>query len=130
MAYIWNKNLEIGDSKIDEQHRQLVDIYNSLLIACKENKGFDVLEETLDFMVEYAEQHLADEEALQRMVNFPEQLRHKALHEDFKRVAIDLIAQFKSEGPTPTIVIKLNAKVGDWLINHIQTEDAKISAYL
>jgi hemerythrin len=97
--------------------------------ACSARKGRDELESSLNFLCDYTVQHFSDEEALQRQINFPEYERHKRLHDGFKVTVANLVAQFKDEGPSSALVIKLSTDIGDWLIKHIKREDVKVASY-
>ena len=130
MAYIWSSDLEIGNALIDNQHKQLIVTYNDLLKACSCASGSTKINETLDFLVAYTVRHFADEEAYQKRINYPSYSLHKKMHDDFKVVVGDLAQKLKTEGPTTAIIVAVNNKVGTWLVNHIKSEDKKISAYL
>lgn len=43
MAYSWTADLETGNAKIDDQHKQLFVAINNLLEACSKGKGRDAL---------------------------------------------------------------------------------------
>jgi hemerythrin-like metal-binding protein len=130
MAYEWNKSYEIGNPAIDAQHKQLVDMFNGLMSACTSRKGHEEIERALHFLVEYTVKHFADEEEWQKKINYPEYKKHKQLHADFCKTVAALFTQFRTEGASSGMVVKLNSSVGTWLINHIRQEDAKIRAFL
>jgi hemerythrin len=130
MAFMWNTALETGHSVIDSQHKELVKAVNSLLTACKEGQASDKVEATLNFLVSYTKRHFSEEEKLQKESNYPNFVNHRKLHEDFVQVVADLAAELKRAGPTPIIVNKIIRNIGDWLVNHIQREDAQIAAHL
>jgi hemerythrin-like metal-binding protein len=129
MTITWNEELEVGLEIIDTQHKELIERFNTLMNACSAGKGRDELESSLDFLRDYTVQHFSDEEALQRKINFPEFERHKGLHEGFKVTVANLVTQFKNEGPSSALVVKLSTDVGDWLIKHIKREDVKVASY-
>ena len=45
MAYNYTPDLETGNAKIDEQHKELIAAINNLLDACSKGKGRDTLHE-------------------------------------------------------------------------------------
>jgi hemerythrin len=130
LAYIWSNELATGNTAIDTQHKQLVKALNDLLEACNSGKGRTQLNETMQFLINYTVQHFKDEEALQQKYNYPDYPNHKKLHETFKVTVTDMAKQFQTEGPTITMVSKLNAGMGGWLVNHIQREDKKIADHI
>jgi hemerythrin len=105
-------------------------MFNDLITACSSGKGSAELEKSLGFLVDYTVKHFADEESWQSSVNYPEYQKHRQIHNDFKAKVTGLVAQFKKDGPTPVILVTLNSAVGEWLINHIRQEDAKIGSFV
>lgn len=126
----WSDEYLLGDEKVDNQHKRIFRMVNDLLKACDE--GFDVvlLQETLDFLVNYAVQHFNDEEELQRRCNFPELESHRQEHEDFKKTVLDYAEEFKKGGSSADLSNVLNQVVVTWLIKHVSYEDQKISQYI
>lgn len=130
MAFSWNKNLETGNTMIDQQHRQLIDAINNLLQACSSGKGRTEIEKTMQFLYNYTAKHFSDEEKLQVQYRYPDYANHKRYHEEFKKVVKELGIQLQKEGPTIALVGKVNTSVGGWLLNHIQREDVKVAAHI
>lgn len=58
----WLKKYETTIDIIDEQHKGLVDLINNLRIANEENRGKEILRETIFKLVEYTKIHFNDEE--------------------------------------------------------------------
>mgnify|MGYP001625732910 CR=1 FL=1 len=130
MAYQFTKDLETGNRVIDSEHRQLIDAVNSLLEACAKGQGRAQVLNTAHFLLNYTKQHFSDEEAIQVKNRYPDYVRHKKIHEDFKKTAADLVQKIENEGPTVANVGLVNTLLAGWLINHIKGEDKKLAAYL
>lgn len=130
MAYQFTKDLETGNSVIDSEHRQLIAAVNSLLDACSKGQGRTQLSSTANFLLNYTEKHFADEEAIQSKNHYPDYLRHKKIHDDFKKTAAGLVKKIEDEGPTVANVGQINTLLAGWLLNHIKGEDKKLAAYL
>ena len=135
MAYKWDSKLEIGDKTIDDQHKELVVMYNKLLAICASEmanlteKNAEI-EKALNFLCTYTVKHFTDEELLQKNCGFPGYEEHRAQHEEFKMKAYTLSEKFKEIGFSDKFATILNTQVGLWLITHIQDEDSKIAAYI
>jgi hemerythrin len=129
MTY-WRDSLLIGVDKIDLQHRKLVGIVDEVMAACIEERGRDVVEKALDFLLNYTKEHFEDEEALQAEVGYPGLEAHKRIHDQFIMTASALMNDFMEKGPRPTLVKTLNVTLVDWLVNHICTEDKKIGEFI
>jgi hemerythrin len=115
---------------IDTQHKQLIQAINDLLDACSSGQGRAKLDSTLAFLASYTAKHFSDEEKLQQQSKYPDYANHKKLHDGFKKVVSDLSRELKTEGPTITLVSKVNSSIGGWLVTHIKREDTKVAAHI
>ncbi|MDR1531689.1 MAG: hemerythrin family protein [Clostridiales bacterium] len=129
-TYIWNDMWTTGIPLMDSQHKQLFDALNALLDACSNNRASEQVDKTLNFLANYTVKHFGDEERLQIQYGYPDFASHKKLHDNFKKFVSELAAEIKAEGPTVPLIAKVNFGVGDWLIQHIYTEDKKIAEYI
>lgn len=130
MAYQFTKDLETGNSVIDSEHRQLIEAVNSLLEACSKGQGRAQLLNTAHFLLDYTKKHFADEEAIQLKNHYPDYARHKKIHEDFKKTAVEFVNKIEKEGATVANVGQINTLLAGWLLKHIKGEDKKLAAYL
>lgn len=130
MAYAWTKELETGNAMIDAQHKQLIEAINHLLDACSKGQGRGEIEKTLNFLNDYVVKHFSDEEALQMKYKYPGYAEHKTFHEGYKKVVRDIIADYRRDGATITLVGKVNSSIAGWLVNHIKREDVKVAAHI
>lgn len=122
--------LTTGISKIDEQHKELINRFNSILHACNHGKGKEEVKSLLQFLGEYVKSHFATEEELQLRYRYPEYTPHKQEHVGFIRDFNKLQGQFDEEGATLSLGIKTNQALVDWLIRHINGTDKKLAAFL
>ncbi|MCL2604632.1 MAG: hemerythrin family protein [Defluviitaleaceae bacterium] len=128
--YTWSAELEIGEATIDAQHKWLVDTYNALMRNYNEEHGISELLTALTHLYDYTEKHFNYEESVQLNIGFPDYDRHKLLHENFKKSALNLVEKVKAEGPSKEYAKLLNATIGAWLIKHVKMEDLKIKNYI
>ena len=126
----WSEDYELGSPQIDAQHRQLFKLVSDLVIACTDGYDEKILNETLDFLVNYTVQHFEDEEAYQLEYNYPDYERHKQLHIDFKEKVGELVQEFNESGECVELSRNVNKIVVRWLVNHIQREDKKIGNHV
>jgi len=126
----WSEEFELGFERVDSQHRRLFELVKNLVIACTEGYDAKVLNETLDFLVEYTVQHFKNEEDVMLLYNYPEYEQHKQIHEDFKVVVGEKVQEFKNDGSSEELSNTVNKIIVRWLINHIQGEDKKIGDYI
>jgi len=126
----WSEKFKLGCEQVDVQHRRLFELVGNLVRACTEGYDTSILNETLDFLINYTVQHFEDEEALQLEVNYPDYENHKQIHEDFKVTVGELVHEFEENGSTMELSSNVNKIVVRWLVNHIQREDKKIGEHI
>lgn len=131
MSIVFDKSLETGDERIDSQHRELIDRINKLLEACSTGKEKESAVRTLDFLMDYVEEHFADEERLQKEADYPEYEAHKAEHDRFVQTVDELRQMLEEEeGPTPAFVNAVKRNIVDWLLNHIEAWDRDVAVHV
>jgi hemerythrin len=128
--YSWDKSFETQNSLIDEQHKKLINALNAFLQVSHEKKSRDEIKKSLDFLNEYTIKHFFEEEQLQIQYEYPDYQNHHALHEGLKKVVLNLQHDFILNGVSDKLISDMEKKVGDWLINHIKTQDVKIGAHI
>ena len=121
--------------KIDLHHKMLFaiakvvfetidgkDIEKSMLLEDK-----FILEETIDFLIDYTKFHFREEEALMKKHNYSEYQIHQKQHE----YLIDQVQKFKKRLMNKNqIQEEFLEFFKGWLISHILTEDRKYSPFL
>jgi hemerythrin len=128
--FTWKEEFATGHTMIDTHHQQLFKAINDLLDACKSGHAKDRLNSTMQFLIDYTAKHFSEEEKLQQHHHYPDYPNHKKLHEAFKNTISELAKQLQSDGPTAVLVTKISSKTGDWLIQHIASQDKKVAAHL
>ena len=126
----WSPDLETGNDAIDSQHKELFKLTSDLVEACENNKGQEVLGNTLNFLASYTVKHFADEEALQTANNYPDYENHKKIHEDFKAKVVELIHQYQKDSKSVDLRAQINTTIVRWLLTHIKKEDFKIAEHI
>ena len=130
MVYQWDDSLATGHEKIDNQHKQLITALNNIIEASKEGKGKEEIFKTLDFLTGYTVMHFSTEEKLQKQYDYPDYLKHKRYHDEFKVTVGELTQRLISEGPTDEMIGLVTTTVGNWLLNHIKGDDFKMAAFI
>jgi hemerythrin len=130
MDYRWDKSLETGHERIDEQHKQLFNSLISIIKASRQGYGNDEIIRTLDFLGEYTIMHFKTEEDLQKEFDYPDYLNHKKSHDDFKLTIKELTYDLGKKGPGKELIDTVVKTIGDWLITHIKGSDIEMASYL
>ncbi|MDR0936759.1 MAG: bacteriohemerythrin [Oscillospiraceae bacterium] len=130
MAYVFDKTLETGNQLIDTQHRELINRLNQLIDACATGKGRASIDGFVKNVADYTAKHFADEERLQQDSKYPDYVNHKRYHDAFKTTVATVAREISAQGPTISMVGKVNNDIAGWLIKHIKNEDSKVAKHV
>lgn len=126
----WTENLTTGINWQDNQHKELFNKINDLLVAMGKGKSKEEVGNVFKFLENYVVFHFGEEEKQMTQFNFPGLNSHKAEHTKFKGTALELKSQLEKEGPSATISIKTQRILVDWLTNHIGKVDKTLGEFL
>jgi hemerythrin len=130
MGIEWRESLSIGVVEIDDQHRELLSHFDSLLKACETGKGIEELKVLLGFLDGYVIIHFSDEEGIQRHYVYPDYGAHKKEHDLFIARLKALEQEIGSQGAELHHVIETNNLLLKWLLHHISTVDVQLGKFL
>lgn len=124
MVFIkWSKALSVGIPEIDEQHKILVKLVNTMHDKkSKKNMG-DVLNELMSFV----RVHFTTEEGYFKRWSYPFASEHIAEHEKLTAKAISFSNRFEKEGAE--MIPELTLFLKDWFENHLKVHDFKYARY-
>lgn len=121
----WSKKLELGISKIDFQHRNLVEMINTISeISTEENFATKnrALQSCLERLVEYTVYHFQTEEEVLRKCFYEELPEHKNEHEELTQKVVDFSVRY---GQGQDVTKELLDFLKSWLQGHILGSDSK-----
>ena len=126
MSYMpWSDEFSVNIREIDEQHKRLVVMINTLHEALVAGQGKEAQGKIIAEMVDYAAVHFGTEEKYMRLYAFPGHAKHKMEHDSFSEKAADLKARVDGKGFVLTLSVLNFLK--DWLQNHILVTDKQYS---
>jgi len=120
----WDENFNTGITKIDEQHKKLVQLLNLLASHVAFQSDIPALTVIFDELTDYTAYHFKTEEAIwdQYIVDVDLHVGHKEVHNQF----IEAIENFRSQGhsrPVDIVVAEVLAFLARWLASHILEND-------
>ena len=128
MSYLqWSDDFSVKVKEIDEQHKRLVSMINTLHEALVSNKGQEVQRKIVSDMVSYAVVHFGTDEKYMQLYQYPAHLNHKTEHDRFTEKAVELRTRVNGRGFVLTLEILNFLK--DWLQNHILVADKKYAKH-
>ncbi len=116
----WRPDFNLGIDEIDEQHKKIVELINTLNKAFINNEACEKLGAILDEMADYADYHFRTEETLFIQHLFPFSEEHKRLHENFRSKVSQFKEQFENGLP---VTFRILGFLRKWLTNHILDVD-------
>jgi len=130
MAIRWDPALVTGVLEIDRQHKEIFARVDALLYAIRGGSSREEVGRLLAFLGDYVITHFRAEEDLMREVEFPGFPTHRAEHQRFVCDLAVLGAEHTRDGASPSLVLRVNSRVSEWLCEHIHRADRELAAYL
>lgn len=125
---VWSKVLSVEVDEIDEDHRKLAGIFNTLNQAVRDGDSAEYLAAILEELINCTVWHFSHEERLMLKYRYPEAEEHKAEHRDLIDSVRDLQARLlqaeKSVADEHIVFLER------WLTGHILTTDMRLGAWL
>jgi hemerythrin-like metal-binding protein len=115
----WDDKDATGVPVLDEQHRGILAIVNTLHFFVERKRTPEVLASTLEALVELSQIHFRTEELLLAEAGYAELARHAARHRQLLE-DIRMVSQEARRGGDPRPVLGF---LRAWWLNHIREED-------
>lgn len=123
---MWDDSLSVGLPEIDDQHKQLLSLTNSLNEAMQAGKGRDILLPMLQSLKHYARVHFDAEERLMDSIGFAAKDPHCEQHDRFIDIVLDFETQLRSgQDVSDNEVMEF---LNGWFKKHIQGADKKYAS--
>jgi len=121
LLIVWTDKNKLNIPIIDEQHRAMVSIINSLHYFIRNGSPYHVLLPIIIMLEQHAIIHFETEQMLLKKYNYPNYDEHYLLHAHLRDNLSAIKAQSFLNKDPDTIAGFLK----DWWINHINVEDRK-----
>ncbi|MFH1154422.1 MAG: bacteriohemerythrin [Pseudomonadota bacterium] len=117
----WGSKFILGIDTIDEQHKELVALINSLNKAMKMKKGRHESGKILNGLADYTAYHFSHEESLFDKYGYPQRKEHMEQHKKLVSQVMTFKHQY-GEGKA-ALTMDLMSFLIEWLKNHILKTD-------
>ena len=123
----WSEDLSIGNNDIDEVHKNLMDIYNELIVFIESKENRDEFALILSKMTDYCLTHFKKEEEYMKKFGFPGLKMHKNSHKDY----IYKVAMYNIDlkGIDPPKIEEVIDFLEKWWVDHILKIDKRYEDY-
>lgn len=91
MPVLWQEAMSVGNKHIDDEHKYLFCLINSVEVALKLDDNSSIMKFLFDQLEQYTRSHFRQEELFQLQIKYPRYLEHKLEH----RQILDNIADLK-----------------------------------
>ena len=127
LLIVWNDSYMTGIEILDEQHRGIVSIINSLHYLLFIQNDDTLLRSTVDMINGYAKTHFQTEIGLLKNSRYPKLQEHQSLHDHLVAESDRIFMDCLKEGGDPTLYLGFLKK---WWQTHITREDMAHKEYL
>lgn len=126
----WDDDYLVGIAEVDEQHQELLANINLLSRLVREGDT-GKLQDVLNFLGSYTQNHFQTEENLMRRYNYPFINEHIHEHERFIETYLNLRADIESQNHDKLLLLfKIDVFLVDWLIHHTTKVDKHMGKYI
>ena len=126
----WSDDYLIGIDEIDKQHKKFFEVVHKFYMDILNCEGEKAVEETLEFLKNYAVKHFQSEETFMKKYEYLRIDEHKQLHEEFIEKFDTLADKFNTFGPSQGLADETLDMTQNWLTDHILGEDAQYAKHV
>ena len=127
MGKQWDSKLEIGNKKIDHQHKELFELVSMLDRAIQKDPKTEIPEIIL-FLEHYVSSHFKDEETYMKRHRYEGYEHHQKEHDKFKEKVVSLRTDYE-EGTKDAKLMFSIRKCIDSMVDHILTVDVGLAEF-
>jgi hemerythrin-like metal-binding protein len=119
----WKAEYSVGIPEIDEQHKAITAMLNTLYEAFMKNEHDVRIGGIVEGLASYARYHFGTEERYFTIYGYADRIEHMKEHAEF----IAKVEEFKNDfnAQKRALTFKVINFLRDWLIQHILVEDRK-----
>ncbi|TDT68028.1 methyl-accepting chemotaxis protein [Hypnocyclicus thermotrophus] len=119
----WDNKYSVNNEKIDNQHKKLVTLVNTLNAAMLLGQSKSIINEIIAELADYTVTHFKDEEEYMESIGYDDLENHKKIHKTFVEQVVKVQNDIKSG--KSSVSNELIDFLKKWLIEHIMKTDKK-----
>lgn len=120
----WHEIHSVNVKEMDEQHKRMIAIINRFFAVGPADK--EGLIKIAKEMCDYANYHLAAEEAYFIKFQYPKAIEHKEQHDAYRAKVTEFTTRLQTE-ETAKVFAAMSEFLGNWWIYHINNSDQQYS---
>ena len=124
----WKPEYSVGIEAVDFEHREMIDLLNSLYVEMQGSKDANSIEQFLGDIHATISAHFALEERVMQRAGYAEYEAHKNDHEDLLDQIRDLMDIYSLDPESGLSV--LQQQLSSWFESHFSTFDARLHGQL
>ncbi|MCP3870862.1 MAG: hemerythrin family protein [Gammaproteobacteria bacterium] len=141
MPVVWQKKFQTGNELIDQDHKYLICLFNSIELALSKPDLLPHLPMFFEQLVEFSKEHFTREEGIQQKIGYPNHSAHKLEHkrilehlqlvnQQIDKVMASGIEVSDGDVLTDMLGSDLMDLARQWVIDHLLKADRDLVPYL
>lgn len=127
---VFNEEFTTGILFMDSGTKKFISELNKLTDAMKNGEGRQYVVFTLDFLSNYSEKHLFDEEKVMIKYRFHEVESHSVQHDEFRNELSKIFEEYSKKGADHSFPLMVQRTMAGWLSRHISKTDKVLGDFL
>ena len=128
MPILWRNEMSVENDLIDQDHRYLLCLFNSIELILSDKGLSDHLPFYFDQLLEYTQFHFDREEKIQIKSNYPGAYEHKLKHKEIIQ-RLEEVTEAIRNGDSG-VKDNLVELVREWVIDHVVQADKEMTSHL
>jgi len=129
---MWRSQMSVGNDRIDQDHRYLLCLINTIDFALGSGEHQDTLVTALDQLDFYSKDHFAREEKLMLKISYPKYPDQRTAHELLISQLAEIrekILVIKDDPDLQEIIPDITELLRNWLLDHVLKDDMLMKPY-
>ncbi len=132
MPIMWRDEMSVGNGRIDQDHRYLFCLINTIEFSLSSCGDKDILETALDQLDYYTKDHFEREEKLMLKISYPKYPDQRSAHELLISQLAEIrekIITIKDKPDMQDIIPDITELLRNWLLDHVLKDDMLMKPY-